>query len=216
MGRKIAGVDDAGRGSIIGPLIIAGVCIDEDEVYKLVDAGVKDSKLLSPAARERLAPIISGLAASVYVEKVSADEVDKFVFTRKKYRRLNYLEAITMARVLERLNPESAIVDASDTSTQRFRDAILESLGRPLEIISAHHADYTFPVVSAASIIAKVERDREVELLRARYGDFGSGYPADPRTVSFLKEWLRREGGFPPFARKSWKTWKALASTELL
>lgn len=214
--RRVAGVDDAGRGSIIGPLVIAGVCVKENEVYRLVDLGVKDSKLLSPRGRERLAPEIRRIAEAVHVEKVAPEVVDKFVFTRKKYRRLNYLEALTMARVLECLKPDSVIVDASDTSPERFRDTILETLGHPIKIISAHHADLRFPVVSAASIVAKVERDREVGLLRARHGDFGSGYPADPRTLAFLKEWLKSKGGFPPFARRSWRTWKTLMNTRIM
>ena len=82
-------------------------------------------------------------------------------------------------------------------------------------MVAEHRADRTYVVVSAASIIAKVERDRAVERLREAHGDFGSGYPSDDQTIAYLKSWVEREGKEPSFARKSWKTWDRVFTKQL-
>jgi ribonuclease HII len=82
-------------------------------------------------------------------------------------------------------------------------------------IVAEHKADRNYVIVSAASVVAKVERDRAVEELREEHGDFGSGYPSDPQTIAFLKEWVRREGSRPSFSRKSWKTWDRVLTETL-
>lgn len=215
MSSKVAGVDDAGRGSIIGPLVIAGVAIAVDKLAQLSNVGVRDSKLLSPFARRRLYKQINEVADKVVVAKLEPSEVDRYVFKRKKYEKLNYLEALTAARVIDQLDADRIYVDASDTDVERFRKNISDILKKKVEIISAHHADRKFIVVSAASIVAKVIRDDEIEGLKRLYGDFGSGYPADPRTRAFLKEWLKSHGEPPLFSRRSWKTWKKLVATRL-
>jgi len=209
----IAGIDDAGRGPIIGPLVIAGVLIAEEDQPRLRDMGVKDSKLLSPQRREQLAAEIRKLAIKYHVEILSPTQIDKVVETGKKLRRLNRLEAQTMAKVVAALRPDVAYVDASDVLAERFKEHILENLTFQVEIVSEHKADVKYPVVSAASIIAKVERDRAVEKLRTRYadiGDMGSGYASDPKTVKFLEKWYARFGSYPEFVRKSWKPAKEL------
>jgi ribonuclease HII len=118
-----------------------------------------------------------------------------------------------MASVLSDLSPEEAYVDASDVNEARYgadiREFLPENL-RGMNIVSKHHADRTFPVVSAASIIAKVRRDALVEQLRNEYGDFGSGYITDPKTMSFLRGWRRTHREYPPIVRMSWKTIKEL------
>lgn len=209
----IAGVDDAGRGPIIGPLIIAGVLFDEKDLPRLRDVGVKDSKLLSPQRREQLALEIRKLALKCHVESLSPTEIDKVVETGRKLRRLNRLEAQTMAKVIAALKPDIAYVDASDVLADRFKEHILENLSLKVEIISEHKADAKYPVVSAASIIAKVERDRAVAKLREKYGnvgDMGSGYASDPRTIKFLEKWFAKHGSYPEFVRKSWKPVKEI------
>ncbi len=209
----IAGVDDAGRGPIIGPLVIAGVLIDERDKDKLRELGVKDSKLLSPLRREQLADEIRRLVVKWHVTSLSPSEIDRVVQTGRRLRRLNRLEAQAMARVIEVLRPDVAFVDASDILTDRFKDHILEDLSFKVDIISEHKADAKYPVVSAASIIAKVERDHAVEKLRERFrdiGDLGSGYASDSRTTKFLENWLARFGSYPEFVRKSWKPAKKL------
>jgi ribonuclease HII len=206
----IAGVDDAGRGPIIGPLVIAGVLVEETEISKLKLLGVKDSKLLSPARREELAVSIKELSPKYHVESLSPQEIDNVVETGGRLRRLNRLEAHTMAKVIERLRPDIAYVDASDVLADRFKEHIAERLAFEVKIISEHKADFNYPVVSAASIIAKVERDRAIQELSEKYGELGSGYVTDPETIAFLKRWLATHDSYPWFVRKSWKPAKAL------
>lgn len=201
----IAGVDDAGRGSVIGSLVIAGILIEKKELSKLIQLGVKDSKLLSPSRRENLAVEIERLALKHAIVKLSVAEIDKVVETGKKLHRLNRLEAQAMAKVIEQLKPDIAYVDASDVLEERFKQHILEYLPFKVEVVSEHKADRKYPVVSAASILAKVERDREIAELKARYGDFGCGYPTDSKTVRFLRQCLESFGEYPEFVRKSWK-----------
>jgi ribonuclease HII len=206
----VAGVDDAGRGSVIGPLVIAGILIDEGDIPKLVQLGVKDSKLLSPSRREALAVEIKRLAQKHAVVKLSPAEIDMAVERGRKLFRLNRLEAQAMAKVIELLKPDVAYVDASDVLEERFKQHILECLPFKVEIVSEHKADRKYPVVSAASIIAKVERDREIAELKAKYGDFGCGYPTDPKTLEFLRRCLENFKGYPEFVRKSWKPAKKI------
>ncbi|NWG11711.1 ribonuclease HII [Candidatus Bathyarchaeota archaeon] len=201
----IAGVDDAGRGAVIGPLVIAGVSIEEKDLPRLKELGVKDSKLLSPSRREILAVEIKRVVQNVAVEKLSPKEIDKVVETGRKLHRLNRLEAQTMAKVIEALKPDIAYVDASDVLEERFKLHIQECLSSKTEIISEHKADRKYPVVSAASIIAKVERDKEIAELAEKYGYLGCGYPTDPKTINFLQQSLEKTGEYPDFVRKSWK-----------
>lgn len=208
----IAGVDDAGRGSVIGPLVIAGVLMEEHELPKLTELGVRDSKLLSPHRRETLAEEIRRIAKKYSIVKLSPKEIDKVVETGKKLHKLNRLEAQAMAKILEELKPEIAYVDASDVLEERFKQHILECLSFKPKVISEHNADRKYPIVSAASIIAKVERDREIAELTKKYGDFGCGYPSDPKTISFLQKCLKRTGEYPDFVRKSWKPAKKAKS----
>lgn len=206
----IAGVDDAGRGSVIGPLVIAGVLIEDKDLPKFAQLGVKDSKLLSPSRRENLAVEIKNLVLKHVIVKLSPAEIDKVVESGRKLHRLNRLEAQAMARVIEQLKPDIAYVDASDVLEQRFKQHILECLPFKVKLISEHKADRKYPIVSAASIIAKVERDREIAELKAKYGELGCGYPTDPETVKFLQHCLEKFGEYPEFVRRSWKPAKKL------
>ncbi|MEM3360183.1 MAG: ribonuclease HII [Candidatus Bathyarchaeia archaeon] len=208
----VAGVDDAGRGSVIGSLVIAGILIDNGDMPKLVQLGVKDSKLLSPGRRETLAVEIKRIAKKHVIVKLSPAEIDKVVERGRKLHRLNWLEAQAMAKVIELLQPDVAYVDASDVLEERFKQQIMEFLPFKIEIISEHKADRKYPVVSAASIIAKVERDREIVELKAKYGDFGCGYPTDPKTIEFLHRCLKTFKEYPDFVRKSWKPAKKVKS----
>jgi len=208
----IAGIDDAGRGPIIGPLVIAGVLIEETEMSRLRLLGVKDSKMLSPKRREQLAVSIKELVLKHCVESLSPEEIDRVVETGRRLHRLNRLEAYTMAKVIEHLRPEVAYVDASDVLADRFGKHIAERLTFKVKIVSEHKADVKYPVVSAASIIAKVERDRAIQELSDKYGEIGSGYVTDPRTIEFLEKWLATHGSYPWFVRKSWKPAKELRS----
>jgi len=207
---RIVGVDDAGRGSIIGPLVIAGVLLNEEDLPKLKDLGVKDSKVLSPSRREKLAVEIRKMALRYHVIKLQPTEIDKVVETKRKLHKLNRLEAQTMAKVIEILKPDIAYVDASDVLPDRFKNHISECIPFTVQIVSEHKADVNYPIVSAASIIAKVERDKAIAELTNKYGEMGSGYPSDPQTMEFLEKWMKKYREYPDFVRKSWKPAKRL------
>jgi ribonuclease HII len=202
----IAGVDEAGRGCVIGPMVVAGVCVRSENLQLLAELGVKDSKLLTPKKREALYPEILKLVSDCQVIKVLPYVIDKAVRSKRTLYKLNRLEAQTMAKIIQELKPDEAYVDAADVRQERFGEHIKECLKVQTTIISKHKADRTFPVVSAASIIAKVVRDREIETLKVTYGDFGSGYLTDDKTMGFLKRLLGENGGnYPSCVRKSWE-----------
>ncbi|WP_010190617.1 ribonuclease HII [Candidatus Nitrosarchaeum limnium] len=204
---QICGVDDAGRGSMLGPLVIAGVSLKKSDVSKLKLLGVKDSKQLTPKLREELYKKIISLVDNYYVAKISPKLIDASV----KKHDLNHLEAKYMAKVILKLNPDTSYVDSCDVNPNRFGKEI-SKLSNNKKIRSYHHADSRFIVVSAASIIAKVTRDREIMKLRKNH-DLGSGYPSDSKTIDFVKLYYKTNQILPVFVRKSWKpTQKILES----
>lgn len=201
----IAGVDEAGRGCVIGPLVVAGVAVQVENLQLLAELGVRDSKLLTAEKREALYPEILKLSKKHHIIKVPPFEIDKVVRSERRLHKLNRLEAQTMAKIIEVLKPDEAYVDAADVLEVRFGNHIKECLTIKTKVLSEHKADRTYPVVSAASIIAKVERDREIAKLTLKYGDFGSGYLTDEKTMVFLKRLLDVEGDYPSCVRKSWE-----------
>jgi len=208
--RRISGIDDAGRGPAIGPLIIAGVLIEEEKLEKLTEIGVKDSKKLTPRQRVVIAEKIKNIVLDYAIEEIQPKEIDEVVLKAQKYRRLNYLEAKAMSKVINRLKPDIAYVDASDINEERFKRDIISSLTINVEIVSKHHADAIYPVCSAASILAKVRRDEIINELKRKYGDFGSGYMTDPKTIQFIKNWVKEYGQVPDIVRRSWKPVKKM------
>jgi len=202
----ICGVDEAGRGPVLGPLVVAGVAVESDAALRQLQ--VRDSKKLSPARREALAPEIEGVAKSV-VLVIPAEDIDLM----RAEMSLNDFEAKLFASIIEQLRPDTAYVDAVDVDEIDFKKAILHELTTPVEIVSQHNADELFPVVSAASILAKVRRDREVRTIEAEIGrPVGSGYPSDLVTIAFLEGWIREKGVLPPHTRASWDTARRLLS----
>ncbi|MGI0073964.1 MAG: ribonuclease HII [Nitrosotalea sp.] len=200
----VCGVDEAGRGSVVGPLVIAGVLIERNKIKHLSKIGVKDSKLLSPKSRENLYKKIISIVDDYYVTRIPPSVIDRSVSKNQ----LNDLEAKYMAKVIEKLKPSSAYVDSCDVNPARFGTQI-SKLAKIKKVYSSHHADRRFPVVSAASIIAKVNRDRVIEKLRLNY-DVGSGYPSDSKTMEFIRRYIGLHGFPPKFARKSWKPIKIM------
>jgi ribonuclease HII len=212
LGMLIAGVDEAGRGCVIGPLVIAGILLKSESLPYLSELGVRDSKLLTPKRRESLYIEILKLTEKHFIIKVPPAQIDKFVRSDRKLHKLNRLEAQTMAKIIDVLKPHEAYVDAADVLENRFGDHIEECLRNRIKIISEHKADQTYPIVSAASIIAKVERDQEIAKLTLKYGDFGSGYLTEEKTICFLKRLLDRYGDYPSCVRKSWEPAKRTKS----
>jgi ribonuclease HII len=205
---RVCGVDDAGRGPVIGPLVIAGIRIEEEKLDQLKLLGVKDSKKLTPEARTQLSTQIPNVVDEYHVVELEAAQLDLVVNRSPRFQRLNLLEAKAMAEVIEKLKPHLVYVDASDTRPERFKNNILEHLSFRPKLVSEHHADEKYPSVSAASILAKVRRDSRIEEIRKEYGDIGSGYATDPKTVRFLSEYYLANRDFPPIVRRSWKTLK--------
>ncbi len=199
----IAGVDEAGRGPVIGPMVLACVVIEEKDESKLEKIGVRDSKLVRPDKRAELAEQIKKLAVSYDSICLSAKDIDDL----RKYTNLNEIEAMKVANLLERTKPAKAIIDSPDPKGGHgFSTRIKRYLNEPVELQSENFADANYPVVSAASILAKVERDAEIEKLSKIHGFMGSGYPHDEDTVKFLNTWLAKNKRFPDFVRHSWET----------
>lgn len=194
----VCGVDEAGRGSMVGPLVVAGISIEKSKVEELTHLGVKDSKKLSPSAREYLYKKIIRLVDGYAVSKATPKVIDYSVARHQ----LNHLEAVHMAKVIKKLGPSVSYVDSCDVNPDRFGREITK-LSRTGRIKSYHHADSKFVVVSAASIVAKVTRDRAIEKISRLY-PIGSGYPSDSRTVKFVRDWFLAQGQMPVFVRKSW------------
>ncbi len=207
---KILGIDEAGRGPVLGPLVIAGVLADEAGITALIGLGVRDSKALTRQRRARLAPQIAQLA-EVRTILIPAERLEED---------LNDVELRAMADLIGELRPNSVYFDAPahPQGVAGYRRKLRELVGLRLhlpgpELFGENQADRKYPIVSAASIIAKVERDRAILELHKEYGDFGWGYPSEPKTLKFLEEWYRRHRCFPPCARAKWRTLRRLEGT---
>ncbi|MDK2975376.1 MAG: ribonuclease [Methanofollis sp.] len=193
----ICGVDEAGKGAVFGPMTVAGVGCEE---MGDLPRGVKDSKALTPKRREALYGEITGSFPWTVIE-VQAAEIDCL----REEMSMNVIVARAHAGAIAALSPQTAYVDACDVNEERY-GATVAALGSPCPVIARHHADVLFPVVSAASIVAKVSRDRRIADLREAFGAIGSGYPSDPATIAYLRERIWADGVPPAFARSSWKT----------
>jgi ribonuclease HII len=213
--RILGGVDEAGRGAVIGPMVVAGVCLREKDMPELKRSGIRDSKELSRKERTEKYGQIVEIARSICICVVQTTEIDDHV----SFNRLNHLEASAMARVIDNMNADCIYVDCCDVNQDKFKSNILNNLKRKtrirrgkLEIFSFHHADSLHLAVSAASIVAKVIREEELGNIKRDYQEIGSGYPSDKKTAHFIKSWIDQAGAAPPFARNSWLPVKRLLS----
>ncbi len=192
------------KGPVIGPLVIAGIIIEEKRIEELNRIGVRDSKLLSKKRREKLFVEIKKIVKDYKFLIVEPYEIDKALNSLNL--NLNKLEAIKLAQIINYLNPDKAIIDCPSANTHSFKNYLKMFLkNKDTEIHALHDADKRFVVVGAASIIAKVIRDKEIEKLKKEYGDFGSGYPSDPKTIDFLEKHAKKD---LRIFRKSWSTFK--------
>jgi len=201
--RKICGVDEAGKGPVLGPMVVAGVaCSDLDELAAL---GVMDSKVLTAKRREALFEKIKTQFPYAVVIRTAAD-IDRL----RAEMTMNEITARAHAEVVATLGCPVAWLDACDVNEERYGRTVAGYIGMPCQVIAKHKADRTCPAVSAASIVAKVIRDGLVRSYEEEYGEIGSGYPADPVTIGFLTRYIRSHGNPPPIARRSWATVKNL------
>lgn len=200
----ICGIDEAGRGPLIGPMVICGVALDSSKIGYLRDLHVKDSKQLTPSQRERIFRELTTVGAH-HIIIVTPAEIDNAVLGVNGGN-LNWLEADKAVEILEVLQPRQAIIDCPSPNLQAFTNYMLQRLSVPLDVRCEHKADANHEIVAAASIIAKVTRDRLIEELKREHNvDFGSGYMADEKTATFL----RAHPEFPAI-RKSWKPYRDL------
>ncbi|MEM5834488.1 MAG: ribonuclease HII [Candidatus Aenigmatarchaeota archaeon] len=208
----------AGRGALIGPMVICGLVIEKKDEKKLKNLGVKDSKELSPKRREELAKIIEEIAKNLVVLRIPACRINSYM---DKKINLDKIEAMKMAEIINMVDAKVVYIDSlgntNGSKNKRFEKLILEHLTRKnVKLIVENYADETYPVVSAASIIAKVERDKAIEELKSKVNfDFGVGYSHDHRTIEFLKKVLTEYKERPNFIRWHWDTVESVA-TKLL
>jgi len=200
----IGGIDEAGRGPVIGPMVIAGVLVEKSDLKRLKEIGVKDSKLLTPARRNVLAPMIRDIIADYDIRVIKPSVIDRYV----KKGMLNWLEARYMAMIISQLRPTQVYVDACE-GPDHFRRTILGLTNHKSDVKAMNHGERNI-AVAAASILAKVRRDREIAKLQEKYGDIGSGYPSDKKTMRFVNRWVRAHGRAPKFARSSWRPMREL------
>ena len=203
MAKYISGIDEAGRGPVMGPMVVAGVKIAEPDLLKLDALNLRDSKMCTPKRRDRLAIELKKVC-EIRLEILSASKIDEL----RHDKTLNVIEAELFAKVISDLKPVNEVfVDAADANEVTFHDNIMSNLDFEPELISRHKADSIYTIVSAASIIAKTTRDAEIDKIKAEIGeDIGSGYPADEITRNFLINWIKKHKSLPPHTRSSWKT----------
>ena len=203
----IAGIDEAGRGPCFGPMVIGLSVIEKKDEAKLKKIGVKDSKEISPKKRSELFSEIQNICTEKIIDIIEPIEINDLM-TRES---LNEIEAIRIAKMINSLKtkPETIYVDSPDSSKGKFEKRIRKYLKKEkqqIKIVAENKADSKYVVVGAASILAKVTRDMEIEKITERFGDIGSGYPADPKTKKFLNDYVKREKKLPPFSRIFWST----------
>ena len=197
----ILGIDEAGRGSVLGPLVIAGVVVPQKMDAVLDNMGVKDSKRLTPSRREVLSRKLKKMFEWDIVV-YSAQDIDSM---RSQGINLNEIERKGMQELILKLDCDKAIVDAVDVKPQRFQDKLHNAT--KVDVTAEHKADDKYIEVSAASIIAKQTRDKSIHEINKYFediGGIGSGYPSDPTTKKFLSNYSYSE--MPGFVRRSWAT----------
>ncbi|MGC8662402.1 MAG: ribonuclease HII [Candidatus Micrarchaeia archaeon] len=225
----IAGGDEAGRGAVLGPLVVSLVSIKEGKGKKLAEIGVRDSKLLSRKKRQFLFDDIYSIADDIRVYAIRPDEINNAM---KSKISLNELEAIHFARLIEecKADPKKIYLDSPDVIPEKFGIRISLISSKPVrvsgvrgkskekdvaKIIAEHKADVKYPVVSAASIIAKVTRDAAIDELEERLGiEIGSGYPSDKKTIDMIRNNLD-DVELAKQLREEWKTLKFIRQMKI-
>ncbi len=202
------GIDEAGRGCLVGDMFVAAVALYDDVVELLANAGVKDSKKLSPNSRSKLFKVILSNASFIYVRRYQPDVIDSV--------NLNdlFLDAIKASiKTVYKLGfkPTTIYID-STSNMKKIVNSLSGIVYHGTNLIVEYNADEKYIPVSAASIVAKVLRDRHIEYLKTLYGDFGSGYPSDPKTIKWIRDIVLTHSEVPPIVRKSWKTIKKIYS----
>jgi ribonuclease HII len=197
----ILGIDEAGRGAVIGHLVIAGLLIKDSKEKKLKEIGVKDSKKILPEKREEILRKIKKIADDYIILKISSKQLNK----EMEKKNLNEIEITRIAQIINSfwMRKPKVFVDAVEANIEKFKEKILVKLkNKDIKLVAENKADDKFIVVGGASILAKVYRDKEIKKLNEKYGFFGSGYPSDERTIEFLKKLNRNK--YDEIVRLKW------------
>ena len=181
---------------------MCGLLVKEEDKKKLVKLQVKDSKLLTRERREFLFDKIKDVSSNFEIIKIQPDEIDRAVNNHDGLN-LNRLEARKSAQIINNLKPDKAIIDAPSNNIKSYKEYLLGLIkNKKIDLVLEHKADFKYPIVSAASILAKVIRDNEIEKIKKKIRiDFGSGYMTDPKTIDFLE---KNYETYPDLFRKSW------------
>jgi ribonuclease HII len=209
---RILGLDEAGRGSVLGPLVVGGYVWEAEDQAPLRAAGADDSKALLHLrrieVRTRLAELGRGLLRSIAATAIDDGNV-------------NHLEEEAFLDLVREVRPDRVYLDAPvhPAGIPRLRERLVARSG-VADWIVENKADATWPVVGAASIFAKVARDgaiAEIDLVvvAAGQGSIGSGYPSDPVTRAFLSARLAETTPLPAFVRTRWGTLDVLRQQAL-
>ncbi len=228
----IAGGDEAGRGPLIGPLTLSLVAVKSTSNFRLSRAGVRDSKLLSRKRREKLYSDIMDIALEVKIDKIEPKEINDAMENNIS---LNELEAVHFAKLFDSFDANVFIskvyLDSPDVVQNKFGIRFSASSSKNTKVIgidnkfkkgikytkviAEHKADVKYPTVSAASIIAKVTRDKCMDELSERLGiKLGSGYPSDHTTIDAVRNNITNKELLKN-VRIHWKTMKDIKQTEL-
>ena len=205
----ICGIDESRRGPVLGCMVMCGALIEEENLPKLIKLKPRDSKLMTKGEREELYPKLLSVLKEYKIIIMQPDEIDKAVHGHDGLN-LNKLEAVKQAEILNEFNPDKSIIDCPSNNIKSYKQQLLKLLkNKKVDLVLEHNAE-RYALVAAASIIAKVTGDKEVELIKKQIGiDFGSGYMSDPKTVDFLRSNFEK---YPKLFRKSWFPYKELVN----
>lgn len=200
---RIVGLDEAGRGSVLGPLVVGAFLYEGEGQEALARAGAADSKSVRHARRvaARAALRTLGTEAFRVIEPPAIDDGN-----------VNTLEEEAFCSLVAELKPDRVYLDAPvhPAGIPKLRARLVARTGVADWVVECK-ADVTWPVVGAASMVAKVERDAAIEAL----GPVGSGYPSDPVTREVIARLLAADAPLPPWVRARWGTIAALRQRAL-
>lgn len=200
MGKIILGIDEAGRGCVIGPMIICTAYCDEADIEELKMLGVKDSKDLSREKRDFIFSHLDG-RMEYEITTVTPMQIDK--------GNLNTITFDNSVAMLKKYKPDVAYLDAPVPrhNLEAYNERLRKEVGDDkVDIHAENKADSKYPIVSTASIIAKVTRDGIIDQINKKY-PVGCGYPHDAVTIKFLNDYFKKNRRFPvKIVRTKWYT----------
>ena len=195
---RILGLDEAGRGCVLGPLIVGAYLCEADNLEALTATGATDSKALSAKKRKAILALLPAIGQA-RILSISPAQIDA--------GNINQLEEAAFVDHIRHFKPDVVYIDApvhprGIPKLQARMIAAVAADGLTPRWIIEPKADANYPVVGAASIAAKVHRDAEIKAL----GPVGSGYPSDPVTRAWLLGFIRSGAPLPDCVRKRWGT----------